>query len=169
MKACSGWQGGRKKRFKMENKKGVSALIATVLLMLITVAAVSVIWGMIMPMLQEKITEASQSCISVKIGIDTKEGYTCYDSVNKQLKVMVSRGPDEFKLAGLQIIAFVSGSSYKYEINDDIVGINEDKVYILNITAGAVEQASVAPILKVGNIKRTCSITSRVNINSCNI
>lgn len=169
MKACSDLQERRGKGVDMENKKGVSTLIATVLLMLITVAAVGIISGFVLPMLQEKITEASQSCISAQIKIDTEGGYTCYDLLNKQLNVRISRGSDEIELAGLQIIASVGGSSYKYEISDDIVDVNGYKVYTLDITAGDVQQAAVAPILKIGKSKKICGITSKASINSCNI
>ncbi len=157
---------GRIERKKGDERKAVSALIATVLLILISVAAVGVIWSLVMPMLQEKITEASQSCISAKIKIDTEKGFTCYDSANNQLKVMISRGPDDLELAGLQIIVFASGSSYKYEIGDKIVGVNEDKVYTLNLTF-APEQATVAPIVRLGTSKKVCGITSRADINPC--
>lgn len=149
-----------------KNKKAISTLIATVLLILITVTAVGVIWGLVMPMLQEKITEASQSCINAKIRVDTEKGYTCYDSAAKQLKVMISRGADDLELAGLQIIALASGNSYKFEIVDNIVGVNEDKVYTLNMTV-MPQQASVAPIVKLGNSKKICGIISRANINLC--
>ena len=153
---------------KKNERKAVSALIATVLLILITVAAVGVIWSLVMPMLQEKITEASQSCISAKIKIDTEKGFTCYDSANKQLRVMVSRGPDDLELAGLQVIALASGNSYKFEIVDNIVGVNEDRIYTLNMTT-TPQQASVVPIVKLGTSKKVCGITSRADISSCNI
>lgn len=151
-----------------KSKRGVSALVATVLLILITVAAVGVIWGMLMPMLQEKITEASQSCINAKIRIDTERGYTCYDSVNKTLSIMISRGADELDLAGLQIIAFVAGSSYKFEIIDNLPGANEDEVYSINFTATPA-YATVAPVMQIGKSKKICGITSKADINQCNI
>lgn len=47
-------------RGKMKNKKGVSVLIAVVLLILITVSAVGIIWGAIMPIINE-ISEHSQN------------------------------------------------------------------------------------------------------------
>jgi flagellin-like protein len=36
---------------KMKNKKGISALVVTILLILITVSAVGIIWGAIMPII----------------------------------------------------------------------------------------------------------------------
>ena len=152
----------------IKKNKAVSPLIATVLLILITVAAVGIIWGMLMPMLQEKITEASQSCISAKVKIDTEQGYTCYDNANKNLSVMVSRGPDELDLAGLQIIVFASGSSYKFEISEDLPGINEAKVFTFKF-ASIPESATVAPIVQIGRSRKFCGITSKAGISSCNI
>ncbi len=151
---------------KTKNKKAVSTLIETVLLILIVVAAISMIWGLVVPMMQDKITEIVQSCISAKIKINTVEGYTCYDPEDMQLKVMVSRGADDLKFAGLQIIATALDGSYRFDIVDNIPLQNEDRIYTLNMTA-APQQVSVAPVLKVGNSNKVCSITSRANVNLC--
>ena len=41
----------------MRNKKGISAIVATVLIILITVAAVTIIWSAIIPMIQKQLNE----------------------------------------------------------------------------------------------------------------
>ena len=40
----------------MNNKKGISAIVATVLIILITVAAVTIIWAAIIPMINDNIS-----------------------------------------------------------------------------------------------------------------
>lgn len=42
----------------MFNKKGVSAIIATVLLILITIATVTIVWTVVVPMVQDNLGQA---------------------------------------------------------------------------------------------------------------
>ncbi len=101
----------------MFHKKAVSALVATVLLILITVAAVGIIWGAIMPMLNRAM-ELNQACMNARLTIDTTSGYTCYDSSKKQASIMISRGAEDFQLAGMQI-GLASGEIVKsYEVRE---------------------------------------------------
>ena len=55
----------------MQNKKALSALVATILLVLITVAVVGLIWGAIIPMISSGMEEATakQQCLSTGISI----------------------------------------------------------------------------------------------------
>lgn len=159
----------------IKRKKAVSSIVATVLLLLITVVAVGIIWGLIMPLLQEKIMEFSQSCINVKVRINTKEGYTCFHAGRDEASVMISRGPEDFELYAVQIILAGEGTSEKFEFAEDTVGvpgINADKTYRINLTdsdlAGKIiDTAAVVPVVKIGSSTRICGITSRVKISSC--
>lgn len=97
------------------NKKAVSALVATVLLILITFAAVGIIWGAIMPMLN-RATQLGQACMNARLSIDTTQGYTCYDAEKKQANIMVARGAEDFELVGMQIGLASAGYVKSYEI-----------------------------------------------------
>ena len=56
----------------MQNKKAISALVATVLLVLITVAVVGLIWGAVIPMINTGMEEstAKQECLKTGITIN---------------------------------------------------------------------------------------------------
>ena len=59
------------------NKKGISAVVATVLIILITVAAVTIIWAAIIPMINGQL-DSSTTCLSAvqQLTLENK-GYTC--------------------------------------------------------------------------------------------
>ena len=61
-------------------KRGISAVVATVLIILITVAAVTIIWAAIIPMIKQQ-TEGVQVCLDAvsQVSIESEGGYTCYD------------------------------------------------------------------------------------------
>ena len=62
----------------MKNKKGISAIVATVLIILITVAAVTIIWAAIIPMIQNTI-EGSQECFDASAALSVITDYSCVD------------------------------------------------------------------------------------------
>jgi flagellin-like protein len=60
----------------MKNKKGISAIVATVLIILITVAAVTIIWAAIIPMIQNTI-EGSQECFDASASVSVSTDFSC--------------------------------------------------------------------------------------------
>jgi hypothetical protein len=59
------------------NKKAVSAVVATVLIIMITVAAVGIIWAAIIPMVRDSLSKGTicnDALSDISIGV---EGYTC--------------------------------------------------------------------------------------------
>jgi len=92
----------------MRYKKAISTLVATVILVLITVSAGSIIWGAVAPMITQSM-QLSQACLNAKVWIDTQSGYSCYDEANKQVKFMIARGAEEFNLDGVAV-GLVSGA-----------------------------------------------------------
>ncbi len=52
----------------MNNKKGISAIVATVLIILITVAAITIIWAAIIPMISNQL-ESGTVCLDAVSGV----------------------------------------------------------------------------------------------------
>jgi len=94
-------RGGMHRGF-LGSRKAVSALIAAVLLLLITFSAVGVIWGGVLPMITSAM-QSGQACLTARVSINSVAGFTCYDENKKQINVMVNRGAEEFNLSGIQI------------------------------------------------------------------
>jgi len=154
----------------LKNKKAISALIATVLLILITIAGVAIIAGAVIPMIT-KITQSGQACTSARLNIDTSAGFTCLNSTG--VNVNIVRGPEDFDLAAIQLIILDDTGTTKEIVMSDaskFPGINGGRVYTIlksgNWTGNATE-VRVAPIVKVGNTKTTCDISAKVSIPIC--
>lgn len=62
----------------MDNRKGVSAVVATVLIIMITVAAVGIIWAAIIPMVRNSLDKGT-ACFDAQsdISLVSDGGYTC--------------------------------------------------------------------------------------------
>jgi len=170
----------------MKNKRGVSALVATVLLILITIAAVGIIWGAVLPLIQKGMKQGTGCTMETTLSIDTSSGYTCYNEEENFVTVFVERPPADFNLVGITLS--VSGGGFKkaYEIrgnesvesvyyyngtdyvNDSLKlpGKGEGLTYKINISY-PVDRAEVSPIVKVGNTEVRCSTSAEADVPKC--
>ena len=99
-----------------KNKKGVSAIVTTILLILISVVAVGLIAGFMMPMLKESL-KGGASCFElidyVKIA---QSQYSCYDSEKTSLQI--ERGMNNYSIKGIIVSIAKAGESTRYELRD---------------------------------------------------
>lgn len=162
-------------------KKAVSALVATVLLILITVAAIGIIWSAVMPMIN-KATQYGQSCMNARLQIDTDSGYTCYNASGVVLTNIV-RGADDFVPSAIQLIVAGGGQSKVFKVVNnqattnvvmlggatslEIPGTNEEKTYVVTSGLTTTSEVAVAPVVKVGNTEKVCDVSSRVALTAC--
>lgn len=106
-------------------KRAVSALVATVLLILITVAAVGIIWGAIMPMINSA-TQYGQACMNARLNINTDSGYTCVNGTGTaqpgRVLVNIERGAEDFQPQGMQIAVSAGGQAKVYTIKNNQFG-----------------------------------------------
>lgn len=102
---------------RIKYRVAVSAIVATVLLVLITVATGSIVWFGVSPVVTQSL-QLNDACAKARLWVDTQSGYTCYDAVNKQVMVMVSRGPEEYNLQGVSVGLLSAGKTTSKEIRE---------------------------------------------------
>ena len=162
-------------------KRAVSNLVATVLLILVAVAAVGIIWSAVMPMIN-KATQYGQSCTNARLSINTESGYTCYNA-SGAVWADIIRGAEDFTPSAIQVIVAGGGSSKVFKIVNnqattgvtmisnattlEIPGVNEEKTYIITSGLTTTSEVAVAPVVKVGNTEKTCDVSSRVALSAC--
>ncbi len=156
------------------NKRAVSAVVATVLIILITVAAVAIIWTAVIPMVRENISP-SKACLDAvsQVGLGTEEGYTCRKSDDSGLKLQITRGEKDFELAGVQVMVSIGGNTYSTEYTGDMPDPNEEKVIEVaaddfdlpqGTTLSEIEKIEIAPIVKVGGTTKTCGTSASTRV-----
>ncbi|MFA5061062.1 MAG: LamG-like jellyroll fold domain-containing protein [Candidatus Pacearchaeota archaeon] len=109
-------------------KRAVSQVIATVLIILITIAAISILWLVVLPMLKD--LSSFEAMVSLEI---LSEGYTAWDSENRLAEIQVKREVDDAKIVGFKLI-FELENDNLYYIVDEVINFNEKKVYNFNFT-----------------------------------
>jgi len=126
-------------------KRGISAIIATVLIILITVVAVGIIWMVVIPLIAEADFSGANSA---RLSIPTQGGYTFYDPDTRILHVQVKRGADTEDIIGVEFLVSVKGNSIKFPDEGeklDAPGPNEAKLYYLDLS-GYIEEGDLETI-----------------------
>jgi flagellin-like protein len=136
----------------MKSKKAVSAVIATVLLILITIAAVAIIWGSVRSMVKQGANEANSPCTLADLSI-TK---ACKDGTN--VLVTVERGASDWAMSGVQITQLTADGSEASEQTGEI-DANGMKVYTVVAETGATA-VKIAPMIGT----EICGITDAATI-----
>jgi hypothetical protein len=152
----------------MNNKKGISTIVATVLIVLITVAAVTILWAAISPMLD--ITDTS-ACVGVatKYEVDSNGDFSyAVDAGSVKIRV-VNNGDSE--ATSLRPVLNVDGDTITLDdVNTgSVVGADGTMsaptangaavitVTGLTLTSSSKISASVSPILTIEGKETTCS------------
>ena len=164
----------------IKNKKGISAIVATVLIILITVAAVTIIWAAIIPMITEGMNKGT-ACLDASQQVTISN--VCQNTTH--LKFKLSAGSGDFNLADLQLIMGLGDSSQSINM---IAGANIAKSVLpgkneyrqisitetnldLDGTSGSsladIKEFSYAPIIAIGNSEEICDATVPVSVGEC--
>jgi FlaG/FlaF family flagellin (archaellin) len=144
----------------VNSKKGVSAIVATVLIIMISVAAVAILWQFIIPTVKESLEESTSE--KVQLSIETSGGYTTWDEVQKIARVQIKRGNDNANLTGLDFNFVKQGNSKKNQTTE-VPQPNQIKVYEFNLSDfGKPEKVTVAPIT-VSGVGAVSSESSAIN------
>ncbi|NCO11773.1 hypothetical protein GW924_04230 [Candidatus Pacearchaeota archaeon] len=110
-------------------KKGLSPVVATVLIIMITVVAVTLIAAFIVPFVQ-KVPEEGQRCFEVFADLSFHDTlYNCYSNdTQQQTHTGFSVSINDESIQGFTLLAINKGQSERYTITDGISGIQELKM-----------------------------------------
>jgi len=146
----------------MKGKRGISAIIATVLIVLVSVVAVAIIWTGVILIVGENL-EADDD---VNLEIVTHGGYTFCDFDEGVLSIQVDRGADEANLSNVIFMVSIRGNSVSYSYNSEgdawvAPEPNSMKVYALNVSkfirsgddylCDMINEVSVIPVFDDGS------------------
>ena len=142
-------------------KRGISAIVAVVLMVLISVAGIGVLYAGILPMLDTDI-QSSENAIS----IDTAGGYTLYDENYKIACVQVKR-ESSLEIEGLKVLFSVEGNSQIFLINSsNIPELNQKKTYCFSLeNIGKPDTVTVVTLPEKGGV----AVTSVVPVNDLTV
>lgn len=168
-------------------KKGISAIVATVLIILITVAAVTIVWVAIIPMIGDQL-EAGTACFDAVTGLQLLDaGYTCKNdgvvgTAAFNVSFQIKHGTNAFDLADIQVLIFSDGTTTAYSVIDDgdadsfadLPSSNSEKVFTITDADGNelpafadIDSISIAPVISIGNSEKVCDPSGSIVLRAC--
>jgi hypothetical protein len=144
------------------------------------VAAVTIIWAAVIPMIKEN-TLGGTVCLDAVSGLSlgTEGGYTCKvvdDGTLNMTRLQVSHGAKAFTLEDIQVLVSVGGDTATFSaVNDNAteinnvasLGPNEVDVFEINIGLLNPDYVEIAPIIAVGASTKTCDVAAKVELPAC--
>ncbi len=155
------------------NKKGVSDIIITVSMILISIIAVGVISAFVIPMIKSQLAKSS-ACMALRehYKVRTDISATCY-TLNGEVKLSIQRGSEKEDALGFLVTIFSNtGDASAYRVLNDtaeysaIPGVPAKggaRVYNFSII-GNVERVTIATILPN---EETCDPIDYSGIKKC--
>jgi len=140
-------------------KRGISAVVATVLLVMITVAAIGIIWVAIVPMIKDNL-----SSIDIEEGTFKIES-VCYQESSQTLTLYVNRplGKSEgMNFSGMTIIYSVNGKSSSWTNNISLLE-GSTKEYTVPFVSSKPTNVKISPIVLSGGKQKIGSVTDYTN------
>jgi FlaG/FlaF family flagellin (archaellin) len=178
------------KDFKDKNKKALSTVVATVLIILLTVVATAIVWTFVKGIVNPEKLEGTQSCFEATSGekITINDYYTCYNKANNTVQVQFSIDMKDVKVDAVLVSILVGGNSksftltnndtnipdlgpYKGNLGDPVKlpGPNEGRTYVaggFESGAGKVDWIKIAPVI---NGKQCDSSDETYQIDYCSL
>jgi len=170
------------KKFKMNsNKKGISGVVATVILIALVLAVVAIVWGVVTNLVSEQLEEAG-SCFEVFDKVSLNNQYTCYNATATPKNFQFSINIGDADINEVVVMISAEGTTKSYSIADTpqdigltffhnksnevwLPGKNEGFTYVADFSSKP-DSVQIAPVV---NGKR-CEISDSItNIGSCSL
>jgi hypothetical protein len=114
-------------------KRGISAVVATVLIILIVAMAVTTVWVFILPVVKDVVDVGDVVGDVGAVEIVTSGGYTLWDEEEGVLEVQVERGNDGEEPIAIDFIFSINGSSVTERVLD-VLDAGATKVYPFDLS-----------------------------------
>ena len=155
-------------------KRAISTVVATVLIILITVAAVTIIWAAIIPMIKDKLISGTD-CMDAQaeLSLVADEGYTCrLNNSNGTIQLQVKRGAKDFVLAGINAYISIKGDSKATgKLPNSNLSANTGDVFYVGDSSSHnyinATRVQIAPIIRSGNVEKECDATESAKLEEC--
>lgn len=168
---------------KMDNK-AISAVVATVMIILITVAAVTIVWVTILPMVRDQLQGSNCFDAQARVILKTDMGKTCYVDNGDDtwdLKIQIANTGNSYTLKDVQVSLEKEGNSEAYFLSEVVEnfenigmpGQNEERVFTLSGGVNGLSNlkgyniVEIAPIVEVNEDTEKCGISSESVLKEC--
>ena len=118
------------------NKKGISEVIATVITILISLVAISLVWVVVNSIINEPALAPKFDCLDIQINTPIKIEYACYNLETEEFEVTLGRSLDNYYFEDIEFI--IGGEEWFCSDNCGncvILKPNSKKTYFFSTTS----------------------------------
>lgn len=161
----------------MKYKKGLSAVVATLLLVLLSVVAVGIVWGVINNMVKEGL-ESSEACYDIFGKISINKAYTCWDTSSSEFQFSINREEIDVDKIIVSIAAESATNSYEIPGSDsnmkkyggtygETLALPENNAGLTYVIKGLSEVPDSITIIPVINEEQCDAVDVLYDIENC--
>lgn len=155
----------------ISKKKGVSAVVATVLIIMITVAAVAIVWMTVIPMIKNTANDGLTEFNAQKSIEVVREGYTCANVAggNDNSTVQISRDASTDVNISKLSIQWMAGGKTANTTDCTAPSINGNVVCQINMSTVTANLTGVrvAPVIQNGQAEKELGSLPEVALPAC--
>jgi len=137
-------------------KRGISTVVATVLLILISIVAITLLWFFISNFLKKSSSGVDTSCLTLDLSIQKVE----INSSSSMIYVQVQRGTGEGNLSGIKFKFYNSSASI---LRDKATNMRELEIRTFSFddieNVSSVNKVEVAPVVFIAGKNESCRIS----------
>jgi len=136
-------------------KRGISTVVASILLVLLAVLAVIILWMILRGFIQKSASEVGTSCLTLDMSIEK----IIINSSTNIIYVQVKRNAGEGNISGIRFKFYNSTTSFVKDKNRSMEEL-ETKTFDFSDAGNVshINQVDIAPILAKGNDREICRI-----------
>lgn len=170
-------------KMKIENQKGISQIIATMLMIVLVLGATSIVFSVVNNLVQDEI-ESSESCFGNFGKVTINKQYTCQDFDSNEFQFLINVG--DVNIGGLLVSVSGNSGTKSFKITNEAMSFvktynglygqvvnppnkNSGLTYIINlseISVGGVDSITIAPIME----NNQCEVSDSLSgIDNCKL
>lgn len=153
----------------MKNKKALSQVVSTVVLIMLTIAIVAGIWATIQGLVEGRL-EKTGSCYGTFEKILINDDYTCYDSSNSRMQISISL--KDVEIDSLLVGVSMETSSETFTLTNKTVTLDKVTNYPSNssgVSLPSQEGGKTYYLNGINSIPEKVEIAPKINDNQCDI
>ena len=101
----------------MKNRRGISAVLETVIMIALAIAVISIIWVVVNNLVQKNISE-TEACFGIFNKVTLNSRYTCYNETGRELQFSVN--VEDLDVEDILVSISGQGNSVSFKIGDGV-------------------------------------------------
>jgi hypothetical protein len=147
----------------LNSKNSQANVITTILLILVSVVAVSILGIFIINFVKDNLKFSN---VNVELSIDTGNGKPCYNPESLELKLYIRRTGGNGNLSAIKLVVFYNDGNRESMLNREVPLVFENFEYVFYELENKPDYIAIAPVVKIDNKEKALDLSDKVEVIS---